>query len=217
MKNYFEADQQNGYLIYPLENQLILHQKRGTQISRPVVLCQDYAKHFDAIFYHGILYYIYCNEEGQYHIKSVSSVNSLFVLPFSENIISLAFALIGNELALFYLEEDKTSLSLPCRLRYMIPFLNGISPTHILNMPSPASFTCHSISKGLFLFAKGSKEMHLYLIGSDFSFQKLHLEQEIAMLKETIESASAQYEQLMQTAQKYREEAIKWRGKYIKE
>ena len=40
-------------------------------------------------------------------------------------------------------------------------------------------------------------------------------EQVIAQLEATIESAKAQYNELMETAIAYRDEAIKWRSKFI--
>lgn len=218
MPNYFTFENENSLLIYPHETQIITHQKRGSQIGRPNTIATDYKKDFDAISYRGTIYYLYCNNEDNYVIKSILSTESLYLLPFSGEIISSRIQMIGRELVLFYVEKyTDSSKTTTYQLSYVCPFSSRIPPRAIISLPAPLLFYCYPLEKGLFLFVKGANKIHFYVIGSDFSVSALHLEQELSVLYATIESAKTQYNELMEVAEKYRDEAIKWRGKYYKE
>lgn len=60
------------------------------------------------------------------------------------------------------------------------------------------------------------KKIHEYEIQlNTYMQQQAQSKQVIAQLEATIESAKAQYNELMETAIAYRDEAIKWRSKFI--
>ncbi len=218
MPNFFTFENGNSMLIYPHETQILMHRKRGSQIGYPAAVATDYKKDFDAISYRGTIYYLYCNDEDHYVIKSILSTESLYLLPFSGEILTSRIHMIGAELVLFYVEKYTDCTQTPAyQLSFVCPFSSRIPPQAIISLPAPLLFYCYPLEKGLFVFVKGQTEIRFYVIGSDFSVQSLHPDQEVAALYAAIESAKTQYNELMEVAGKYRDEAIKWRGKYYKE
>lgn len=217
MQNLFEIGDGLSYLIYPLDMQIILQQKRGSQFGRPHILSNDYKSNFSAIFYQNSLYYFYQNTDNNYLIKNMHSIEPLYQFPFSGEIHSIALARIHSELVLLYIEKTEESDANSFHLGYVCPFAPHIAAKNLFNFPSLPYFSCFTLEKGLFLFVKTNSSARFFVFGSDFSMQELHTDQELSLLYATIESAKSQYNDLMRVAEQYRDEAKKWRGKYVKE
>lgn len=190
----------------------------GGQAGRPVLLVEDYREGFTAASYHMAAYYAYISQSGDVRIRSLSGRDEDYrilsypgkkmyqpvLVPFRDELI--LFYAVGQEnyeICGKYIGSDRYTV-----LPYVFPRIPEYS---CLGQGDKILFSI-SLEETLFYAYSEEKEWECLKNGAtnDNSARVIQEKDQI------IESIKSQYEELMDTAEKYREEAKKWRDKYIR-
>lgn len=240
MANIFELENNKSFLLYTNQNQILLRQKYGEMIGRSTLLAKDYQKELSSFYYKGTLYFSYINTEDHITIRNTKETLPIFETdPIETHFCNHPqIVLFRNQLLLFYCsqQEDVEKHQVRC----VLPFQNRKTITIAEQLPtipdiqlivneellyiSLYSMFSHKIiclDSSLRLTELGvhttfeAKEKTEYLdkireLQNSITDQK----KEIQKLHNMLDSATHQYNDLMQVANQYREEAIKWRSKF---
>lgn len=184
------------------------------------------------------IYYAYQNQNGDILVKNVMNNEALFRVKSSENPDMHCPQLVVNKdrLLLFYMVTnpltDRLSLRAVCPLEegdsLNIPVdCENVDMYEVFGMQGRAFLYVDNFyeitADGKFVLCQDTgslkqneEKIHEYEIQlNTYMQQQAQSKQVIAQLEATIESAKAQYNELMETAIAYRDEAIKWRSKFI--
>lgn len=222
MANLYETTGGLGLLIYSFGKQIFLRQKIGERFSRPITIANDYKIGLGHTVYKNCLYYSYINENDHLIIKRTTQPDILYInegldicVPPVPCLISFAEKLLVifqnnlHELKVLFPLEDRPAITIP----------EKINPDHTV--------TVWSGKYCVFIEIVGEDYYHLLEINSAFQIIDLESEnkalrdslsqkkQEIQNLNSTISDVARQYSELMDVAKQYRNEAIKWRNKFI--
>ena len=286
MGNVYAADAEKNLIIYSTGNYICLRTSVGENLTRPIILCNDYASDLSDLVYHNTIYYVYQNTNQDIILRSVMEQSDLYKISSrnTPDCFHPQIAVIQKILILFYFVKNpidnsyclKSLLPFQPEQRFLIPgtlFSSEKTPSVSGEAVFPSLPTLHILPVG------GSLLAHLSCDGKEFIFtvneslqcDKLNKNQEMLslaqaeldknrealsltqteldrnrevlshtqaelgrnkeLLSETqkqisrlqsdlsardqlIQSIRRQYEELMDTAMKYREEAIKWHNKF---
>ena len=229
--------------LYNSDNFIYLRSATGAEISRAILLCNDYADGLSSVIYNDSIHFVYQNLHGNLILRSIMDSNILYQLSSQESPDYKNPKLItySNHLLLLYFITNP--LDNTYQMRLCFPLEKKDIPVAIpafTILPIIHSFLCNN---GLFLFCKSDEE-HYYEIDENNILNPVHiisnslldefdakeiqhhlllqkeqeqnniLKRKIAEQDAIIESIKQQYEDLMNTALQYREEAAKWHNKY---
>ena len=231
MANVYALDTERNLILYPSGQNIFLGTSIGKAFTRAVSLCNDYYQNLSDVIYKGTIYFSYQNNSHDIIIRSITDTEPVFQILQHE--IPDCFAprlfVFQDNLLLFY------SVKNPLDDTYL---LKGIFPdektkrfhfpTSFADIPNVTPLITDTLS--LICILAGN-QISFWQIGDNLSLSKLklinenalsdkynaeiaHLRQELSTRDTMIESAKRQYNELMDTATKYREEAIKWRNKF---
>lgn len=235
MSYLYETAGGQGFFIYKNQNEIILRKKEGHQFYLPVIMVRDYKSGLNDTVYNSAIYYTYINENGALVVRSVLE----YVFPFErqagENVSfnSPSLTAFYGRLILFYMEKNTGEGEENYRLHGILPYEGE---REILNVDlgnKDAQYKVVCLNECLLVFVENEKGYVLYEASNDLQLVAQDRiensnEQELAMLKSSlmeqqkeinfyksqIESAKRQYQELMQVAEQYREEANHWSGKF---
>ena len=235
MSYLYETAGGQGFFIYKNQNEIILRKKEGHQFYLPVIMVRDYKSGLNDTVYNSAIYYTYINENGALVVRSVLE----YVFPFErqagENVSfnSPSLTAFYGRLILFYMEKNTGDGVENYRLHGILPYEGE---REILNVDlgnKEALYKVVCLNECLLVFVENEKGYVLYEASNDLQLVaqdrvENRNEQELAMLKSSlmeqqkeinfyksqIESAKRQYQELMQVAEQYREEANHWSGKF---
>lgn len=240
MANIFELENNKSFLLYTNQSQILLRQKYGEMIGRSTLLAKDFSKDLSSFYYNGTLYFSYINTHNHITIRNTNETLPIFETDSIEtqSCNHPQIVLFRNQLLLFYSSQKKQENI--HQVKCVLPFQNRKSiliADHFPTIPdiqlivneeilyiSLYSMFFHKIiclDSSLQLTELGirseleSKEKQHYQerikeLQASVSNQKNQLQK----LQNMLDSATHQYNDLMQVANQYREEAIKWRSKF---
>lgn len=235
MSYLYETAGGQGFFIYKNQNEIILRKKEGHQFYLPVIMVRDYKSGLNDTVYNSAIYYTYINENGALVVRSVLE----YVFPFErqagENVSfnSPSLTAFYGRLILFYMEKNTGDGVENYRLHGILPYEGE---REILNVDlgnKEALYKVVCLNERMLVSVENEKGYVLYEASNDLQLVaqdriENRNEQELAMLKSSlmeqqkeinfyksqIESAKRQYQELMQVAEQYREEANHWSGKF---
>ena len=235
MSYLYETAGGQGFFIYINQNEIILRKKEGHQFYLPVIMVRDYKSGLNDTVYNSAIYYTYINENGALVVRSVLE----YVFPFErqagENVSfnSPSLTAFYGRLILFYMEKNTGDGVENYRLHGILPYEGE---REILNVDlgnKEALYKVVCLNERMLVSVENEKGYVLYEASNDLQLVaqdriENRNEQELAMLKSSlmeqqkeinfyksqIESAKRQYQELMQVAEQYREEANHWSGKF---
>ena len=235
MSYLYETAGGQGFFIYINQNEIILRKKEGHQFYLPVIMVRDYKSGLNDTVYNSAIYYTYINENGALVVRSVLE----YVFPFErqagENVSfnSPSLTAFYGRLILFYMEKNTGEGEENYRLHGILPYEGE---REILNVDlgnKEALYKVVCLNERMLVSVENEKGYVLYEASNDLQLVaqdrvENRNEQELAMLKSSlmeqqkeinfyksqIESAKRQYQELMQVAEQYREEANHWSGKF---
>lgn len=235
MSYLYETAGGQGFFIYKNQNEIILRKKEGHQFYLPVIMVRDYKSDLNDTVYNSAIYYTYINENGALVVRSVLE----YVFPFErqagENVSfnSPSLTAFYGRLILFYMEKNTGEGEENYRLHGILPYegereiLNVdlgnkealykvvcLNQRMLVSVENEKGYVLYEASNDLQLVAQGRienrDEQELVRLKSSLMEQQ----KEINFYKSQIESAKRQYQELMQVAEQYREEANHWSGKF---
>lgn len=230
MSNLYESADGNGLLIYSFSNQIILRQKVGENISRGMVLASDYLTGLSHAIYNGILHYSYINLDHQLVLKRTTDSSILFLKEDFCGCLDFAPVLVSFSGKLFFIYQEnicqENSEENLRKLCSVFPFRQDITLEMNLTFPSQYAVTVWNGKHCVFVEIYGQEYYYLLKIKEDFTTEDLASSnlkqreaislqsQEIQELSNTLDSVISQYNELMDVALQYKQEAIKWRSKF---
>lgn len=236
MSNVYTLGNEKNLIVYSSGNYIFLRSFAMENVGRPVTLSKDFSSSLCDIIYNDSIFYSYINTEGDILIKNITEPSHVFKLSANEfpAVFSPFLTILGENLLLTYIIKNPLddTYSLKCIFPLVTNSISSISlQATFKNMPKyNIFFYFNSLIVNL---SDGDKHLS-YLLKSDGSFKEINLfdicfsDSETSMnididklkysLEEKnriIESIKTQYSELMITASKYRDEAIKWRNKFL--
>lgn len=240
MANIFELENNKSFLLYTNQNQILVRQKYGEMIGRSTLLAKDYQKDLSSFFYNGTLYFSYINTEGHITIRNTKETLPIFETDSIEthSCDHPQIVLFRNQLLLFY--SSKQEYNDIHQVNCVLPFQNRKKITIADQLPTTPDIQL-IVNEELLYISLYSMFSHK-IICLDASLQltelgvhteldpkeKKHYQDQINELQKSVtdqknqiqkmqnmlDSATRQYNDLMQVANRYREEAIKWQSKF---
>ncbi|MCM1089005.1 MAG: hypothetical protein NC419_12685 [Muribaculaceae bacterium] len=276
MGNVYAVDTEQNLILYSTRNYICLRTSVGENLTRPIILCNDYASDLSDIVYNNTIYYAYQNTNRDIILRSVIERDDLYKISSrsTPDCFYPQIAAIGQTLLLFYFVKNPVDNS------YCLRSLLPLAPTQKLLLPetlfssqpapsasgeavftSPPELHILSVGAKLLVWLSHDTEEFIFSINESLQCDKLipehsipleelaqckeenrqnlgmlslaqtELDKSKALLTETknqiarlqsdisnrdqlIQSIRSQYEELMDTAMKYREEAVKWHNKF---
>lgn len=220
MGNIFAVSNEKSLMLYHQGHTILLLATVGEMPCRPTALAKDFACSLSETVYNQTLYYTYLNVKNDILVKSILDNSVLFTLPSTEAIHynSPHIVAFGHRLLLFYV--IKNPLNEDFMVKSMVLFdENTISDSNYLSglscsFPKLPEIKTFSMSKKLLILFSASSEYRTFLLTEQLQILTLEDNRDknalLAKQTATIESIKIQYNDLMQTASQYREEARKW-------
>lgn len=236
----YSFGQDKRIMIYDFQRGLYMRRWSGQSVMRPQLLSNDYRGDLSDIYWRGTIYYGYQNQVGEYLVNNLSEPGKKFVLRPAENrrLCFPRLILFREKLMILYIEEKEWEGD--CRIKgaYLGEREEVVLPEKYSSRPDYRVIQC---GDELLIGVNYEREWRYYGWRPGNHWEELaswqswleakrdeweekqyksreeteHLRQDLQYSKQLIESIKSQYEELMDTATKYREEAKKWRDQYI--
>lgn len=238
MEIFLSTTNQQSFLFFTRKKQLFLQMRLGTVWKRPQLLHSDFQRDLHCIFFHNVIFYCYINTLQQLVVKRYPAVAMVFYLPENTDFLysNPQLYIFQNELLLFYLSKNKETQLTQIRAINPLTRYTPFSFEHTFQQLS--SFMIFPQGDDLILQVLTKEENQLFILKKDCAIapmQKLsspssladskqeelellrteleEKEKQLHHLNEMLQSATKQYNELMDVAYCYREEAKKWRNK----
>ena len=232
MANVYVLDKERNLILYPSGQNIFLGTSSGKAFTRTVSLCSDYSQHLSDVIYKNTIYFSYQNSHHDIIVRNITDTEPVFQIAQQEIPDCFAPQLFSfhNDLLLFY------SIKNPLDDTYLLKSVFPMQKEKKLNLS--VSFSDVPM---IYPLISGTKAFLSIIAGTEISFWQIHnsqkisrlslmdentpddkllheisrLQKELSIRDTMLESAKHQYNELMETATKYREEAIKWRSKFL--
>lgn len=236
MGNVYSVDTQKNLILYGCGQYIYLRMAIGESLDRPIILCNDYENHLFDTIYKNTLHYSYMNTNKDIVVKSTLDTGTLYKLSAKDipDCINCGLTVFNDTLLLLYLVKN------PLDDTFILKCISPVKPDYAVSIPmifseipNVKTFSCEHMLY-IIISEQGTSvwsitpdlTLHRY----NESFDKESIENEISsrytdelnrreliimQQNDIIESIKKQYNDLMETATKYRDEAIKWRSKFI--
>ena len=245
MRSIYFSGQNKMIAVYSFRNQIYRAVLEGGQMVRPVLLSGDYLCDLSDTAYKGTVYFCYVNRNHEIMLQNVTEQTPEYRLDrdaFYEEADYAAPQILNWQERLLLLCLVKRAGCTGVTLEGIFPFEDRKWKLPDVFLEG-ASFTCQSFGERLFLSVKEAGTYRFYLSentgdvkellkekeagekseveekfaqsASIWQEEKMRLETELQERERVIESVKVQYEDLMNTAIQYREEAKKWREKFL--
>lgn len=218
MSFLYETTQNKGLLLYSHNNMIILRHKNDHAFSQPLLMADDYKSDLCDVIYNSTIYFTYINNTGDIVVRSIldQTFPCLVNVPTDSSFHTPKLVEFDGRLLLFYSEKNKESYTIKC----MIPYQNKQYINYDFGSftVTPLIDFC-SLEKELILSINTSITKKIFSLSNDFSFKQIELDtqkytDEISKLEAMLQSAKRQYNELMNVAEQYRSEAIKWNNRF---
>jgi len=226
--------------VYSFQNGVYLRRWSGKMWGRPQLLAEDCMGDFSDVFWRETVYYGYRNQRGEYLVRDGSLPDKKYVLQPGESmrICCPRLLLHREKLMVFYIEEREWEGG--CALRG-IYVGEGKKTESLGEYERRPDFQVLQWGEELLVGVAYGGVCRYYrwcagdaweeLAGWEYWWEARQeelagqqcqsreeielLQQDLKYSQELIESIKGQYQELMDTATQYREEARKWRSQYI--
>lgn len=235
MSSIYSIDTQKNLILYSCGQYIYLRISTGESIDRPIILSSDFNSHLFDTIYNNTVHYSYVNTGNDIIIKSILDTNILYKLSINDSpdCTNAGLTVFNEELIMVYLVKN------PLDDTFVLKCIAPFNPEHSITLPD--TFTKIPTIK---LFANNDNlyiivvsdctniwgidinlTLHRYSkpldptsieekISSRYTDELKRKNAIILQQNDIIESIKLQYNELMDTATKYRDEAIKWRSKF---
>lgn len=224
MPQLLQADNGELLLLYPLSGHLFFQRHGREGLTRPALLADDYASDLNTALDQGELYYSYLSNSGELKLCVLGQDAPLRTTPECDPLLfPQGFYTFSKKLLfLFATSENGEQPFSSASLQLILPHEINSSPLQILSLEGISKVTPAESENALFLLLTTDQGTSLYHMEQNYQLTECqsqvleHLEEENQSLSRTIESIKSQYEELMDVALQYRQEAQKWYQKYIR-
>lgn len=221
MAHIYPVTSGKNLIIYAL-NQHINLKIVSDNYDRNIILANDYSNSLSDTLHNGSIYYVYINSRQDMCLKTIVDPSPVFMLSKSESPDYASPQIISyrEHLLLIYI------LNNPVDNNYLIRCILPLSPDTTICFPhrytTPPVIHCVQCNSMLALLIEHDGICSFCYIDESLSLKELTPKESDtapykAMIKERdeiIESIKAQYQELMETAIRYRDEANKWYRKF---
>lgn len=223
MSSIKEILNKNKYFIYTHNNQILYRTINNNFFSRPVIICEDYSSDLCDIVFNGIIFFSYVNQDGNIILQSTNKSISRLKIESDCNHVFHAPALSfhNNQIIIYYISVDTKKYD---DIMIFNSFCYNKS-TNIIESISSKTLSLNSTNTNITSNTDISPNINELLnkkindlneIISNKTNEISSLNKENQDLKKMISSATTQYNELMNVAEQYKKEAIKWNAKYMK-
>lgn len=235
MSNVYPAGKDKSLIIYSSNNNIIIRLSCPTGMSIPLILSDDYQADLSECIHDNTLYYSYINTSGDIVVKNIMDNTCLFLLPERDfpGLNRPTLTCLNDTLLLFYMKDNLFSGRSSLHIKVLFETEDIFTVPHSLN--NIKDYHVHKDGNRI-IFSGDEQIYSIEKIGhinqyiscdsfekSSYSYrQKEDLQRKIAACQAKIsEQASAleniiqKYDRLMKIATEYREDALKWRGKFM--
>ena len=223
---------EGNLVLYTQEDRIYLRTLVKEGMGRAVILASDYDSDLTDVLYRGNVYYAYKNTEGKILVRNISDHGVWYRLGEEGGLEGYAprLSTVGDILILFY--AMKNPLDGTYYLRCRMPeapdkeraCLHLFENMGIMEADPPMIQTISCIG-GMLLVVDPERMIWWdeegnggWIAKSDRQKQetlRVSFQEKLDQKDQIIESIKQQYEELMKVAETYRQEAIKWRNKFL--
>ena len=90
MGNVYALDSEKNLILYSTGNHICLRTSIGENLTRPVLLCSDFADSLSDIVYNNTVYYTYRNTSQDIIIRSITDLHDLYKISSHARLFSAA-------------------------------------------------------------------------------------------------------------------------------
>ena len=226
MGDIYSVGTDRNLILYSSGNSIIMKNIMGNSGGgRTYYLKKDYSYNLTSTIFNATIYYSYVNTIGDIVVSSISQTTPLYTVSLLDDSFNpMPFITsYNNTLVLVYISFS------PLDRTYIIKCSFPLSSRSDINVTAPIktipAFKVLSCEKCLYIYACAGNSCGIILIDDkDVTTRLFTADEADAMAAQKyhktinekdaiIDSIKSQYSQLMDTANKHRDEAIKWRSK----
>lgn len=234
MGNIYLLDNERQMILYESNNYICLRTINHSNLGRPIILCSNYKKCLSSSIINNMLYYSYINLDNDIIVKNIIDTEILYHLQCKDSfVVHNPFIISHKEkLLLTYILKNPLDLSYSIKAIYPlenksafeldysysdIPNIKCLNTAYSLIYQISSSI---SDSEPTFIEIKNdntvkqltSKNISTKISdnSSDFNYKE-----EVTNKDLIISNIKSQYNELMNTALEYKNEAKKWYDKYM--
>lgn len=214
MGNIYSLSVNKNVIIYTYDNFIIMRTIQANSVTNGILLSNDYSSGFSSTIHNSTIYYLYLNKQGSLIIKSIIDARNLYSKVSDQELTMLEPSLISfkNYLLLFFVIENPID-----NLFYLKISLPLEENKHIVCnekfVVCPKIKLVHTPSL-LFIIVQTPEEVYIYCLDSTLTLTQYKSSEAVKLMLEEkellITQISNQYNELMNVATQYKEEAKKW-------
>lgn len=214
MGNIYSLSVNKNVIIYTYDSFIIMRTIQANSVTNGILLSNDYSSGFSSTIHNSIIYYLYQNKQGSLVIKSIIDARNLYSKASGQELTMLEPSLISfkNYLLLFFVIENPID-----NLFYLKISLPLEENKHIVCnekfVVCPKIKLVHTPSL-LFIIVQTPEEVYIYCLDSTLTLTQYKSSEAVKLMLEEkellITQISNQYNELMNVATQYKEEAKKW-------
>lgn len=222
MGSIYPLDRGRNLILYESGSALYLRTLAGEGTTQPITLCTDFAGNLSDAIYNGTLYYCYQNRQRDVVVRSIADLQELYRIDSREINACFRPRLAGfqNTLLIFYAVNNpigntyclKVLFPFDARKRIMLPekYFGQCPEINIMNLGNCMTVYAGDGASRLLLHFDADMSCTVMEDAAVHNERISLLERQLAEQTAIIESVKTQYEELMGTALKYKDEAAKW-------
>ncbi len=243
MSNVYSVGNNRQLIIYNAGSNIFLRVAHFGGLDRPIVLAADYLCGLTECIYNSSLYYSYINQNGSLILKNIMDTTNILTIDcnYVQEYSNPKLAICNNTLLLFYLKQNPVSdkPSLHC----ITPDDNNALPIPLPDIKKPVNsysvltynnFILLCVNEHIYRIEQIGhfKQLAICTADNNNNSNNNYIEREKSLTEDfnkkiaacqakineqsaVIDSITTQYNELMDIARQYRDEAIKWRSKFI--
>lgn len=214
MGNIYSLSVNKNVIIYTYDSFIIMRTIQANSVTNGILLSNDYSSGFSSTIHNSTIYYLYQNKQGSLIIKSIIDARNLYSKASDQELTMLEPSLISfkNYLLLFFVIENPID-----NLFYLKISLPLEENKHIVCnekfVVCPKIKLVHTPSL-LFIIVQNPEEVYIYCLDSTLTLTQYKSNEAVKLMLEEkellITQISNQYNELMNVATQYKEEAKKW-------
>lgn len=245
MVKIYELQKEQWAIFFDRGKQLIMQYKEGERVGRPILLANDYVGGFTAVLFEDTLYYFYENDHGELLLRNIRDNMIYYQLQEGvplhltvQDEALLCWVLEDKK------GQDRSVLKCinpfrPAASRVILGEIPIQADVHILETSQGTFVTWENPPKMYWI----DKRLAIQELAASDRLRFEAQEEKIRQMREEVErltklleekgqnlqekdiqmkrlqgmidSATHQYEELMHVAEQYRDEAVKWRSKFV--
>lgn len=224
----FQSHSGEFFILHSVENTIFLQFISPRGFQRQTLIADDYRGSLSAVLYRDDIIYSYMDNNGLLKVRSIDQKLPLYTTKaaVSTDMFSPMLVILNDELMLLHMQEGEAFrgqllLTLPLKSETFVLLKNVLSEIMAFCQDSTGLFVVTSESM---TDPSRPDSCHLYRLTQEHALRECLCEnysatesllEEKEALQNKLQLASVQYEELMEVACQYRDEARKWYQKVI--